>query len=115
MRGDVLLSELAGGIPPFGEKLKPADHKPASLLHEAGVLDGEGRGPEPRHDDHGHCQDEIRQADPMLALHTGKHVIGVRPEARDEHKDAVNDDEEYEPAKPQKVDRPGDLAVKHPA
>src|SRR5262249_47265089 len=50
MRGDVLLSELAGGIPPFGEKLKPADHKPASLLHEAGVLDGEGRGPEPRHD-----------------------------------------------------------------
>jgi thiosulfate reductase cytochrome b subunit len=32
-------------------------------------------------------------------LHTGKHVIGVLPEPSDEHKDAVNDDEEHEPAK----------------
>src|SRR5215471_5209294 len=98
MRGDVLLRELAGGIPSFGEPLKPADHKPASLLHEAGVLDGEGHGPEPSYDDHGHRYEEGRQAYPMGVLHTGKHVIGVLPEPGDEHKDAVNGDEEHEPA-----------------
>src|SRR5262249_54029308 len=51
----------------------------------------------------------------IRAVDTGKHVIGVCPKPSDEHKDAVNDDEEDKPAKAQKVDRPGNLAVQHPA
>lgn len=110
-----MLRELGARIPTFRQSHDPADHERAGALHQTGVPDGEGRRQQPGDRQDCHRQYEHRKTCPGCVIHAAEHMVGVLPNAGDEHHDAMCEDEAHEPGKGDEMNRPHRLPVEQPA